>query len=345
MNPRNAPTSWRRRLAVIVLALLVLVAGVVLAFRYSPWPGALLIRGSFDRDAERANAALARHVGGGIQQRLDVRYDDSEGALLDVYAPIEASGALPAIVWVHGGAWVSGDKRHLANYARILAGQGYVVASVGYAIAPGARYPSPVRQVSAALRHLSASAARYGLDANRLVLAGDSAGAQIAAQVANLVVDRDYAARVGIDPGVSPGQLRAVLLYCGAFDVESVNLDGDFGGFLRTVLWAYSGRRDFLSVPGFTEASVVRHVGARFPPAFISAGNGDPLLPQSQALAQALAAHGVRHETLFFPETRQPPLGHEYQFDLDGEPGRLALQRSLAFLESVLRDPPPRQDR
>jgi acetyl esterase/lipase len=71
---------------------------------------------------------------------------------------------------------------------------------------------------------------------------------------------------------------------------------------------------------------------AAFPPAFISVGNADPLAPQSRALAEALEAVGVEVDTLFFPDDHSPPLAHEYQLLLSTQEGRLALDRSVAFL-------------
>lgn len=73
---------------------------------------------------------------------------------------------------------------------------------------------------------------------------------------------------------------------------------------------------------------------ADFPPAFISAGNADPLLRHSTALAETLASHGVSVDSLFFPSDYAPGLPHEYQFNLDTDAGRLALDRSGAFLAS-----------
>ena len=86
--------------------------------------------------------------------------------------------------------------------------------------------------------------------------------------------------------------------------------------------------------PNFATASVVDYVTSAFPPAFISAGNADPLEPQSVAFAETLSGHGVRVESLFFPKEYTPPLPHEYQFHLDTEAGRLALARSIAFISS-----------
>jgi len=142
---------------------------------------------------------------------------------------------------------------------------------------------------------------------------------------------------LGIVPAVERRQLAALLLYCGPYTIDGVNLDGPSGKFLNTVLWSFSGSKDFKSNPNFAAAWVLNHVTAEFPPSFISAGNGDPLLPQSIALADRLASRGVRVERLFFASDRQPPLPHEYQFNLDNEAGRLALERSVAFLARQIR--------
>lgn len=90
-------------------------------------------------------------------------------------------------------------------------------------------------------------------------------------------------------------------------------------------------------MPGYGLAcrcAVAPHVTASFPPAFISVGNADPLAPQSVALADALRAKGTKVDALFFRPDHQPPLDHEYQLRLSTEAGRLALDRSVAFLRT-----------
>jgi acetyl esterase/lipase len=313
-------------------------AGVALALgvlayallELTPWPAARFYGFFMDRGGERLNAALERHVPRGIAALLEQQYD--AGAFLDVYYPESSSQPLPAIVWVHGGAFFSGNKRHVANYLKILAAQGYTAVAVGYSLAPGASYPTALRQVNSALGYLADNAARLRIDSERFVLAGDSAGAQLAAQLANAISEPSYAAAVGIAPAIKRAQLRGVILHCGVFDFGRARRDGLFGHFMRTAMWSYSGRKDATAPP---ELSVTRFVSADFPPAFISAGNGDPLLPHSRSLAQALEKQGAKVESLFFPDDYQPALPHEYQFNLDTEAGRAALERSLKFLSSA----------
>jgi acetyl esterase/lipase len=313
-----------------------LLACVWLAFQLSPWPSVLLIRHAFGEGAREASEALEKHVPGDIREWRDLRYDSADpDALLDFYAPAGATRPLTTVVWIHGGAFISGDKQDVANYARVLAGQGFAVASVQYTLAPEAQYPTPVHQANRALGWLVTQADDLPVDPARLVLAGDSAGAQVAAQLAAALSSEAYAQEVGIAPALPPGQLAGALLYCGPFDASLADAEGDFGDFLRTVFWSYFGEKDFLGSPVAEQFSVPRHVTADFPATFISAGNGDPLLAHSLALAEALGKAGAPVETLFFPAGLSPALGHEYQFDLDSDAGRQALARSVSFLSRL----------
>ncbi|MGH7682073.1 MAG: alpha/beta hydrolase [Candidatus Eiseniibacteriota bacterium] len=323
----------------ILTAVVLLVALVTLAFKVSPWPSALIIRHAFNTDAAAKAKALRKHVPGGVAERLNQHYAlHDRDARLDVFFPSDVESttrALPTIVWVHGGGWISGSKQDVANYVRILAGRGFTTVGIDYSIAPAHTYPTPLRQVNEALGYLTRNAARLHVDPDRLILAGDSGGAHIVSQVAVLVGDPSYAKRLGITPAVRREQLAGMLLYCGAYDVSGARLDGPYGSFLKTMLWAYSGERSFQMDTRFETATVIRYVTPRFPPSFISAGNGDPLESQSRAMAARLVGLGVRVDSLFYPEDLDPALPHEYQFNLDSEAGRGALDRSVAFLATI----------
>jgi len=321
-------------LAWITGVLVALGAGIFLAFHLSPWPSSLLIRLAFDAGARDVAEALEPRVPERVWAQRHQHYSPGDpDAYLDVFYPaaLPPGQRLPTVVWSHGGAYISGDRQHIANYARILADRGFTVVTVGYSLAPRATYPTPIRQVNAALAYLVEHADRLHVDPQRLFLAGDSAGAHISAQLAIMITDPDYARRLDIAPTITPAQLAGVLLYCGPYSVHTVG-EGAFGQFMRTVLWAYSGDRNFRDNDYFALANITEHVGREFPPAFISAGNADPLLPQSLALAHRLQALGVAVDALFFDEDHTPPLGHEYQFLLELEAAELALERSVAFL-------------
>jgi len=183
-------------------AVATLAASTVLWFLNSPRPTAWLIRWLGTAGTRRLGQSMARHVPQGVSEILDLQYlAGHQKTYLDVFFPTKVHGQaqrLPAIVWVHGGAWIAGNKSDVANYLRVLASFGFTVVGVGYSLAHEFRYPSPVRQTAAALLYLQAHAERLHVDPDRIVLAGDSAGAQIASQLALVVSDPDYALRLGI---------------------------------------------------------------------------------------------------------------------------------------------------
>jgi acetyl esterase/lipase len=264
-------TSARRLGAAVVGTVAGALGALAVATRLTPWPSVMLVRGIFDRGARDASDALEKHVPTGLHEVLGETYAAGDrDARLDVFRPAGAGpgrgsgtglGPLPTVVWVHGGAFVSGNRTQVANYLRVIAGQGFTTVGVDYSIAPEARYPTPVRQVNAALDFIVRHADRLGIDPSRIVLAGDSAGAQIAAQVAALASDVAYAQRVGIAAAIDRDQLVGTVLFCGAYDFDLVRGSSRLGSWLiDTALWAYSGRRDYLSDEAVQLASVAHHI-------------------------------------------------------------------------------------
>lgn len=337
----------KKTLIIAGSSILVLLLFIFLAFKFTPWPSALAIRYVFNKEGKKVNEQLQKHVPSGVTVIPNLQYIPNDGdAKLDVYYPTPLDNTqklLPVIVWVHGGGWIAGSKDQLSNYCRILAAKGYCVIATDYSLAPGKSYPTPVGQTNKALTYIHRNAKRFHADPSRFILAGDSGGAHIAAQTANIITAPSYAALVGIEPGISSKQLRGLILYCGPYDAEVINQAGtnedkqsnEASLFLRTVLWSYMGKKDYENIPGFKAASVINYVTKDFPPCFISAGNGDPLLPHSRALASKLASLHVQVDSLFFNKDLTPALPHEYQFNLDNDEGRLALAQSLTFLKAV----------
>ncbi len=304
------------------------------AWTWSPWPRALRVRRSFDADGWRVNAALARHAPAGVHGLHDESYDRGRpAALMDVYSPVKEERLLPVVVWIHGGGWLAGDKGQIENYARILAVRGYVVVTVNYSLSPRRKYPTPLRELATALRYLKENAERFQIDVTRFFLAGDSAGAQLAAQLANVISSPKYAALLGLAAPLERQQLLGALLFCGRYDLKRP----PYGDLVTTMLWSYSGLRDYRTNRSFSTFSVVDYVTSEFPPAFITCGNGDSLLAQSVSFAERLSENSVAVDSLFFPANYEPSLPHEYQFNLDSPEGKLALERAAAFLAEASR--------
>src|SRR6185295_18595915 len=111
----------------------------------------------------------------------DVVYADADGVPLryDHYRPKKVTGAAPAVVVVHGGAWCHGDPSQAAGNALHFARRGIATVSISYRLAPAHQFPAQLDDVRHGLRHVRAHADGLGIDAGRLALLGLSAGAHL----------------------------------------------------------------------------------------------------------------------------------------------------------------------
>tara|TARA_R110000850_G_scaffold254614_1_gene380242 strand:- start:129423 stop:130466 length:1044 start_codon:yes stop_codon:yes gene_type:complete len=339
--------KMKRILKRTLLTIIILGGLIFLAFKLSPYPSVWIIRYAFNKEAIRVNKELEKYVPANIETISNVHYDkDDQNAYLDTYFDkyaVKSKNRLPIIVWTHGGGLISGDKNQLSNYCKILASKGYVVFSIGYTIAPEAKYPTPIQQLNKALAFISSNSDQFNADNSFFILAGDSAGSMISATTANIITSPKYAQLTEVEPGLNSTQLKGLLLYCGIYEIDNLKVEGAFGSFLRTVAWAYFDKKDISNDEYAKSASVTNFLTNSFPPTFISAGNKDPLLPQSRLLAEKLSALEVPIDTLFFSDNYEPALEHEYQFTLNEE-GKLALERSIKFIKSLSATSAPNYD-
>ncbi len=338
----------KRVLARVGAVLVALVVTLALWTWLSPWPSVLLIRVMWPEATTEQEQAMEAQRPAGISAQHDVVVDatDPDGRI-DIYRPEAAvEAALPTIVWVHGGGFVTGTKNGMDTYLDHIAAAGFTVVAVEYTVAPNAQYPRPVQQVTRAVDFLVTHAQEYGVDPDQMVLAGDSAGAHIAAQTAMAIAQPGYSEDAGLDlPELSDIQansdLQATVLYSGAFDMTLMKSSEGMGRWMvQTMLWAYTGSKDPASDPHLEWASLPQHVDSDFPSSFISTGPADPLLSHSESMADHLEAQGVQVDTLWFPDAPDT-IGHEYQMDLRTPQAKESMKALLAFLRTHLDTPVP----
>jgi arylformamidase len=106
----------------------------------------------------------------------------NERQMLDVYAPTTGK-SLPVVVWIHGGGWRRGDKAEVHHKPQAFVDKGFVLVSISYRFVPNVTVDQIAGDVAKAIRWTHDHAKDYGGDPDRIIVAGHSAGAQLAALV------------------------------------------------------------------------------------------------------------------------------------------------------------------
>lgn len=213
-----------------------------------------------------------------------------------VYTPGErTSAALPAILHIHGGGFVSGNADMSDSNSRAYAVEmDCVVVSVDYRLAPETAFPGAIEDCYAALLWLHSSAAELGIDPDRILVAGESAGAGLAAALCLLARDR--------------GPVRPCFQYLAEpmLDHRSVTSDHPHAGHIG---WTRDHNRfGWASLLGEAGEAVSPYASpalaedlSGLPPAFIHIGAIDLFLEESLEYARRLSRAGVGVELHVWP--------------------------------------------
>ena len=122
-----------------------------------------------------------------VDVQQDIAYYDG-GPVLDAYLPKDGQTKRPALVMVHGGGWNSGDKAEFAPYALQAANeQKWAVFDVDYRLGPTdpSSWPDELHDIQAAIRFIASNAQRFGIDPQKVVALGESAGANLLALISS----------------------------------------------------------------------------------------------------------------------------------------------------------------
>jgi arylformamidase len=115
-----------------------------------------------------------------IQRDIPYAEPANKSQMLDVYAPSGAKN-LPVVFWIHGGGWQAGDKSEVEAKPQAFMDKGFVFVSVNYRLLPGVDMATLIRDVAKSFRWVQDHIAERGGDPKRVLVAGHSAGAQLAA--------------------------------------------------------------------------------------------------------------------------------------------------------------------
>jgi acetyl esterase len=243
------------------------------------------------RESLRASRKPRRHISvARVQNRTIAGLDDQGEIPVRIYHPLKpdvsASGA-PLMVYLHGGGFVLCDlDSHDACCRRLANGVGAIVVSVDYRLAPEHRFPAALDDAWAATRWVAAHGAELGGDPGRLVLAGDSAGGNLATVVCMIARDRGgppIAFQVLIYPVVDQRRKPSASHSRSAPGVLTIQ---HMRWFTEQYLGPDGDRLNVLVSPILADLNGL-------PPAHIVTGEVDPLCDEDEEFARHLQAAGV----------------------------------------------------
>lgn len=241
---------------------------------------------------------------------------------MDVYRPDPAKKPFAAVVVIHGGAWMGGQRQDMAALAQKISQRGMLAATVSYRLAPKSVWPAMLDDVQTAVRYLRANAKKYNIDPKRIGAAGASAGGHLALML-GVRDTRDTG--TPFYPKFS-SKVSAVFDIFGPTDFN--DFPKDFDGMFALVL----GKPRSQAVAEIRDASPITFVDKHSAPVFIYQGMNDPLVNfnQSKKLEALYKKLGLKVEAVYLEG-----IGHEYK---ESDPRCVdAMLRGVSFLEKRLK--------
>jgi len=248
---------------------------------------------------------------------------------LRIYRP-QGSAGRPAIVYLHGGGWVLGDLEHSDALCRYMAAKGrHLVVNVDYRLAPEHQFPTAAEDSYAAFLWTAEHAGELGIEPNRIVIAGSSAGGNLAAAVALMARDRD-AVRPTAQVLVYPVLDRAC---------ESSSYVEFAEGYIvgtEDMRWYWQQYLEGIQDPGPYACPLQADDLSRLPPALIITAEYDPVCDDGERYAERLRQAGCSVRLSRYPGTL-----HGF-FAMPGAStkGTQAVGEALTFIESSMERAP-----
>lgn len=227
-----------------------------------------------------------------IEEIKDIEYKNINGKSLqlDVYKKKGLQTPASTLIFVHGGAWRSGERSDYLFYLLNYAQKGYVTVTVSYRLIQDALFPAAVQDLDCAVRWIRQHADEFGIDADRMALVGGSAGAHLSLLVGYDGDNPNFIGECGLDSISS--SVKAIVNLYGPIDLTTKYAVGtdQVKNFMGK---SYDEDPDLYKL-----ASPRFHISPDNPPTLTFHGTIDSLIPVSQAdsLDAWLTKANVPHE-------------------------------------------------
>ena len=258
-----------------------------------------------------------------IQEGVVIGKGDNHSLEADIFLPPIKAKNRPAVLFVHGGGWMEGDRSQLRGYAILLGRLGFVCMCNSYRLSNEAIWPAQIQDVNCAIRYLRAHAEELGIDPSRIGISGNSAGAHLSLMAAAKQYDKTFEGEGG-NQNVS-SEVKAV---CAIYPPTTI----------RQLKMANPLENAFLLLMGedaikeeYDKASPMNYVSKDFPPCLLIHGSKDRVvrLKDSTSFYEKLKEYNRPASLHIFSE-------EEHAFDGKSDYGRAVADLQALFFRKYL---------
>jgi len=247
---------------------------------------------------------------------------------LDLFQP-KHGRRFPAVILVHGGAWITGNHTMENPFAMEMAKRGFVAATIEYRLSNEAKYPAAIHDLKASIRWLRANATRLDIDPNRIAAVGASAGGHLVALLGATNGLPKFEGDGG-NPGTSSIVQSVVDIDGPATFIDPGNIEkekkGPYDTNTRLIGGTYAEKPEV-----WREASPITHVYRQSAPVLFINSSGDRPFQQREEMSAKLKALGIASEIIVIPDSPHPFWLFHPWFDV-------TIQHVDEFLRKTLKD-------
>jgi acetyl esterase/lipase len=220
-----------------------------------------------------------------VEYKPDITYAtvDGQDLQLDLATPKGLDHPVPAIVVIHGGGWMAGQRQSMTQFAKQVAAYGYVAPTISYRLAPKYRFPAQIEDVKCAVRYLRAHAKELNIDPDMIGAMGISAGAHLSMMLG--VMDSGDGMEGNGGNADQPSKVQAVVSYVGPVNLVIDN----YTDTQTQILTAFLGGPPKEKVDECRRASPLTYINKGDAPILCFFGTDDPLINNDQAFQIATA--------------------------------------------------------
>jgi acetyl esterase/lipase len=338
----------------IFLSILTMISVALIVFTITPKPITEYLQNTAgNQNSYKAEPSKTITIDHKYQLKTNIRYGEKyPESYLNIITPKgKIDKNRPTYFYVHGGGFILGDaiggdpntaakqNTTLYHYKKMI-DHGYNVVAINYALAPQYTHPTPVKQLSQSVKFMQKNSKKLGINMDKVVFAGGSAGGHIVAEFATIQANHNFAKKVKITPVIKLKNIKALVLESPALDTrrghktqkENVVTDYIFaqsmGAYLNQPV--VSGDKQVID---FT--NMISKATSNFPPTFISDGNTATFADQAEDYYHRLKELGVKTD-LYIPDINKVKAGHGFMAqDVNSKETKIYLERKFDFLDEI----------